>query len=112
MVNSAAGVINAALTQNRTAAGIALALESAQMLMTPETAAELKELREKGKREAVLDDFIARCEVALSGCCSECDAAIAIVKGRRQAALDNALVPELSAARLSALLAPSEDGAS
>ncbi|MEU2730062.1 hypothetical protein ABZ650_20330 [Streptomyces griseoviridis] len=45
--------------------------------------------------EAVLDDFIARCEVALSGCCSECDAAIAIVKGCRQAALDGAPVPEL-----------------
>lgn len=45
LVNSAAGVINAALTQNRTAAGIALALESAQMLMTPETAAELEKAR-------------------------------------------------------------------
>lgn len=45
LVNTAAGVINAALTQNRTSAGIALALESAQMLMTPETAAELELLR-------------------------------------------------------------------
>lgn len=44
-INSAAGVINAALTQNRTAAGIALALDSAGMLMTPETAAELASLR-------------------------------------------------------------------
>lgn len=43
--NSAAGVINAALTQNRTAAGIALALDSVQLLMTPETAAELEQLR-------------------------------------------------------------------
>lgn len=34
-VNSAAGVILAALTQNRTAAGIALALESAGMLAVP-----------------------------------------------------------------------------
>jgi plasmid replication initiation protein len=45
LVNSAAGVILAALQQNRTAAGIALALDSAQMLMTPETAAELERLR-------------------------------------------------------------------
>lgn len=44
-VNSAAGVINAALTQNRTAAGIALALESAQLLLTSETAAELERYR-------------------------------------------------------------------
>lgn len=44
-VNSAAGVILAALTQNRTATGIALALDSAQMLMTPETAAETEQLR-------------------------------------------------------------------
>ncbi|MFJ9420777.1 hypothetical protein [Streptomyces sp. NPDC101249] len=54
----------------------------------------VQELRARSA-EAVLDDFIARCEVALSGCCSECDAAIAIVKGRRQAALDGAPVPEL-----------------
>jgi hypothetical protein len=40
LVNSAAGVINAALGQDRTAAGIALALESARLLMSPETAAE------------------------------------------------------------------------
>jgi hypothetical protein len=40
-VNSAAGVILAALEQNRTAAGIALALESAGLLMTPETAADM-----------------------------------------------------------------------
>jgi hypothetical protein len=45
LVNSAAGVILAALTQNRTAAGIALALDSAQMLLTPETAAELEQAR-------------------------------------------------------------------
>ncbi|MET9098336.1 hypothetical protein [Streptomyces antibioticus] len=47
LVNTAADVINAALTQNRTAAGIALALESVQMLMSPETAAELERLRAK-----------------------------------------------------------------
>lgn len=46
LVNSAAGVVNAALTQNRTAAGIAMALESAGLLMGPETAAELARLRQ------------------------------------------------------------------
>jgi hypothetical protein len=46
-VNSAAGVILAAITQNRTAAGIALALESAGLLMSPEIAAELETLRAK-----------------------------------------------------------------
>ncbi|MFE3169288.1 hypothetical protein [Streptomyces sp. NPDC059224] len=44
-VNTAADVINRALMQTRTAAGIALALESAQLLMSPETAAELEQLR-------------------------------------------------------------------
>jgi hypothetical protein len=46
-VNTAADVILAALTQNRTAAGIATALESAQLLMSPETAAELRSLRDR-----------------------------------------------------------------
>lgn len=46
LVNSAAGVVNAALTQNRTAAGIAVALESAGLLMGPDTAAELARLRQ------------------------------------------------------------------
>lgn len=45
-VNAAAGVVQAAWAQGRrTAAGIALALDSAQMLMSPETAAELERLR-------------------------------------------------------------------
>jgi hypothetical protein len=44
-VNSAAGVVQAAMEQGRrTATGIALALESAQLLMSPETAAELERL--------------------------------------------------------------------
>lgn len=47
LVTSAAGVILAALKQNRTAAGIALALDSARLLMTPETTAELKRLQER-----------------------------------------------------------------
>lgn len=45
LVNTAADVILAALTQNRTAAGIALALDSAQLLQSPEKAAELVALR-------------------------------------------------------------------
>ncbi|MET9012264.1 hypothetical protein ABZX74_15300 [Streptomyces olivaceoviridis] len=40
-VNSAAGVILAAMQQNRTPAGIALALESAGLLMFPETAKDM-----------------------------------------------------------------------
>ena len=83
-VNSAAGVINEVLAQDRTAAGIALALESAQLLMSPETAAELERLRsevaalrverhstnealddavqalrEREKREAIVAKFVA-----------------------------------------------------
>ncbi|MFE2073661.1 hypothetical protein [Streptomyces misionensis] len=44
-VNAAAGVIHAAQQQGRTAAGIAMALESAQLLQSPETADELERLR-------------------------------------------------------------------
>ncbi|MFJ8791434.1 hypothetical protein [Streptomyces sp. NPDC102462] len=45
-VNAAAGVITAALQQGRqTPAGIAIALDSAQLLQSPETAAELARLR-------------------------------------------------------------------
>ncbi|MFB7440193.1 hypothetical protein ACFC01_17850 [Streptomyces mirabilis] len=40
-ITSAAGVILAALQQNRTATGIALSLESAGLLMSPEAAADL-----------------------------------------------------------------------
>lgn len=66
LVNRAAGVVLAALEQDRTAAGIALALESAQMLMTPETAAELAKLRarvaeleaERHSTNEALDDAV------------------------------------------------------
>lgn len=45
-VNAAAGVIAAAMKNGRRVpAGIAVALESAQMLMLPEVAAELEQLR-------------------------------------------------------------------
>ena len=47
LVNSAASVILAALKQNRTAAGIAIALDSAQLLLTPAVTAELKELQDR-----------------------------------------------------------------
>jgi len=49
-INSAAEVINTALTQNRTAAGIALALESTGFLVTPELGklrAQVAELEEQ-----------------------------------------------------------------
>jgi hypothetical protein len=60
-VNSAAGVILAALTQNRTAAGIALALDSARMLMTPEIAAELEQIRVRvGELEAQREALVER----------------------------------------------------
>ena len=46
LVNAAAGVLLAAMEQGkRTAAGLAIALESAQLLQSPETAAELVSLR-------------------------------------------------------------------
>lgn len=68
LVNSAAGVINAALAQCRTAAGIALALESAGLLMTPETAAELKQLRARvAELEAVTPAAIQTCRVCGAG---------------------------------------------
>lgn len=44
-INSASGVILAAQQQGRLAAGIALALDSAGLLMSPEIAAELEQLR-------------------------------------------------------------------
>lgn len=45
-------------------------------------------------RAEVLADFVDRCAIALSGCCPECDAAVAIVRGRVQPAMDGAPVPE------------------
>ncbi|TLQ45792.1 hypothetical protein [Streptomyces marianii] len=44
-VNAAAGVIFAAMKTRQTAAGIAAALEAAQLLQSPETADELQRLR-------------------------------------------------------------------
>lgn len=68
LVNGAAGVINAALAQCRTAAGIALALESAGLLMTPETAAELKQLRARvAELEALTPAAIQTCRVCGAG---------------------------------------------
>lgn len=51
-VNSAAGVILAALQQSRTPAGIALALESAGLLMTPETANDMASVSQDAVRVA------------------------------------------------------------
>lgn len=44
-LNALAGVIAAAMRQDRTPMGIALAIESAGLLMTPEMAAELESVR-------------------------------------------------------------------
>lgn len=51
-VNALAGVIQAAMQTRQTAAGIAMAVEAAGMLQSPETAAEMVELR---KRVAEID---------------------------------------------------------
>lgn len=67
LVNSTAGVINAALTQNRTAAGIALALESAQLLMTPEIATELETLRDRVAELEAAPTIVYRAEHPDSG---------------------------------------------
>lgn len=78
-VNCAAGVINAALAQCRTAAGIALALESAQLLMTPETAAELVALRARvAELEALTPARHQTCRVCGAGYvfgepCTQCE---------------------------------------
>ncbi|MFZ3556428.1 MULTISPECIES: hypothetical protein [unclassified Streptomyces] len=55
LVNSAAGVICAALEQNRVPAGIATALESAGLLMSPEIAESLE------KRTVLLREVQAMC---------------------------------------------------
>ncbi|MGW0537847.1 hypothetical protein [Streptomyces sp. NPDC003032] len=52
-INAAAGVILAAIQQGRVPAGIATALDSAGLLMSPDTAAELRWLR------AQVDDLTA-----------------------------------------------------
>lgn len=62
LVNSAAGVILAALQQNRTAAGIALALDSAQLLISPEVAAELEQLRRNVESNRVDGQRLIRAE--------------------------------------------------
>lgn len=62
LVNTAADVILTALTQNRTAAGIALALDSAQLLMCPETAAEMERLRERVAELEAAQAFVPQTE--------------------------------------------------
>ncbi|MGW5529465.1 hypothetical protein [Streptomyces xanthochromogenes] len=43
---------------------------------------------------ALLTDFTDRCATALSGCCSECDIAVKVIRGRLAATIDHAAVPE------------------
>jgi hypothetical protein len=53
-VNALAGVIHAAMRTHQTAAGIAMAVEAAGLVMSPETAAELARLRaERGEIPAL-----------------------------------------------------------
>lgn len=68
-VNAAAGVIHAAMKTRQTAAGIAMAVEVAGLLMSPETAAELARLR-AGAVPLADDGFAeirARAEAATEG---------------------------------------------
>jgi hypothetical protein len=97
LVNSAAGVILAALTQNRTSAGVALALESAGLLMTPETAVELASLRaraaelEAGRAEAVaVSETLSRAlhDEMLAGSALYAALTMPTTPEQRQAALD------------------------
>ena len=74
LVNSVAGVINAALMQNCTAAGIAMALESAQLLMSPETAAELKGLRARVGELELAEGLARAAEAEAQGRATELEA--------------------------------------
>ncbi|WP_225811264.1 hypothetical protein [Streptomyces spinosus] len=80
-VNSAAGVILAAMQQNRTPAGIALALEAAGLLMSPEAAKDMasvstdavsvaeravEELRREHEESARLRSRLAELEAELA----------------------------------------------
>lgn len=68
LVNSAADVICAALTQNRTPAGIALALDSAQLLLTPETVGELKRMQD---RVSELEKVAVEARAVLAALCHD-----------------------------------------
>ncbi|MFJ6667481.1 hypothetical protein [Streptomyces sp. NPDC091383] len=76
-VNAAAGVIQAALAQGRSAAGVALALESAQLLQSPERAAEFERMRaqiaELEAERHETNEALADVTVALRGAHEETD---------------------------------------
>lgn len=125
LVNSAAGVILAALTQNRTAAGIALALDSAQLLMTPEKAVELAELRRQlessrvdGRRLIRAEQRCAELEAVLGTHRKDDQAVIERLRARvaeleqrgAEAPVAVALTPKAaeSADKLTALFAPTQ----
>jgi hypothetical protein len=57
-LNALAGVIAAAMKQDRTPMGIALAIESAGLLQSPESAAELVALR--AERDPRRDESVAK----------------------------------------------------
>lgn len=66
LVNAAADVICAAQKLDRTPAGIAFALESAQLLQSPETAAELAALRAEVKKlRARVEELVEQRDDAL-----------------------------------------------
>jgi hypothetical protein len=61
-LNALAGVIAAAMKEDRTPMGIALAIESAGMLQSPETAAELESLRREVQSNRVDGERLIRAE--------------------------------------------------
>lgn len=70
-VNALAGVIHAAMQRHQTAAGIAVAVESAGLLMSPEMASLLEHAREASRSEVLPEDRLAairaRAEAATEG---------------------------------------------
>jgi hypothetical protein len=62
-LNALAGVIAAAMRQDRTPMGIALAIESAGLLQSPESAAELVALR--AERDPRRDESVAKLRMLL-----------------------------------------------
>ncbi|MFK0140650.1 hypothetical protein [Streptomyces murinus] len=94
-VNAAAELIQAALRQGRTAAGIALALEleSAQLLQSPERAVEFEQMRAR----------VAELELERHSTNEALDDAVQELRARRDAE-----VVDRSVDKLTQLLAPSQ----
>ncbi|MFE1192863.1 hypothetical protein ACFW6E_08690 [Streptomyces olivaceoviridis] len=91
-VNSAAGVILAAMQQNRTPAGIALALEAAGLLMSPEAAKDMASVSTDAVSvaERAVDELrreheeSARLRSERNEFCDRVDTLTAVAKGNKQ----------------------------